>query len=162
LLPCVVLRREDLLVKISNYSESILEKIEAAQAKCHALADITKLASQNETELAKEQLTSLVAQFDSFEINDAKYEAIAASLAALQPTLQKALNECKGALLEDNEYEFAFQDVSVATFGLFNTIHLVGLTLPLSLSMQPNATLSNSHFCSYFHSDRKIASPTQR
>lgn len=111
---------------MSNYSASILEKIEAAQAKCHALAYHTELEARPETEAAKEQLSALVAQFDSFEINDEKYEAIALSLASLQPTLHKALNECKGALLEDNEYEFAFQDVPAATFGLFNMIHLVG------------------------------------
>lgn len=111
---------------MSNYSTSILEKIEAAQAKCLALADHIALEAKAETEAAKEQLSALVAQFDSFEINDDKYEAIALSLSALQPTLQKALNESKGALLEDNEYEFVFQDVSVATFGLFNMIHLVG------------------------------------
>ena len=112
---------------MSSYSASILERIEEAHDKCQALAGQIKLAESQEIEEAKKQLAEMFVQFDSFEIDDEKYEAIRVKVDGLMPSLNRILNECKSSLLEDNEYELAFKPISIDVFGLFNVIRLVGI-----------------------------------
>jgi len=69
----VDIRREDLKLKIDNYSDEIVKSVEANQK---TLINISKEVNQMTTliEKSKNELSELSTQFDTLEFNDTKLE----------------------------------------------------------------------------------------
>ena len=69
------IRREDLKMKIDKYSDEVIQSIEGTQAN---FIKISKQVNQISTEIkqSEKELDAYVKRFDTFDIDDKKFEAI--------------------------------------------------------------------------------------
>ncbi len=115
-------RREDLKIQIDTYSDEIVEKISQTQEYYKSLASQTNHVSVRFQGFSSE-LETLACSFDSFKIDDLKYEEIQAKVSALKPKFEEILEELKGSLIGNNYHEFKFKEIDVRdVFGSYISI----------------------------------------
>jgi len=71
----VVIRRDDLKIKIDNYSDEIIKSLELNQKNYRKLSKEVNKITEN-IEKSKKDLNELSAQFDTLEFNDKKFKDI--------------------------------------------------------------------------------------
>ena len=84
---------------------------EAIKVKTDEISEVSK-----RIEGAKDELNSLVKQFDSFEICDDKFEDIFAKTSGLKPKFDNVLEEYQNHLVANTVYRFKFEDIPVDRF----------------------------------------------
>jgi len=115
-------RREDLKIKIDVYSGEIINKVNETQAYYKSLASQTNHVSDHFEEFRTE-LNTLACSFDSFKIDDEKYEEIQTKVTAIKPKFDEILEELKGSLIGNNYHEFKFKEIDVKdVFGTYISI----------------------------------------
>ena len=121
----VDIRREELKLKLDNYSDEILQSIESAKENCVKLSQESKRLSR-EIRNSKKELTELIDRFDTFEIDEKKFEEIRQSLTVLNRGLTRTLREYKDSLIDNKEYTFEFQEIDIKRlFGCFKEVQKV-------------------------------------
>ena len=115
----VDVRREELKLKIDNHSNEIISKIDHTRQDCIKMAkEINKITKDIEN--YKTDLNKLTQRFDSFEFNDEKYDDILSRVNTLQPKFEDILEEYKYSLLDNKDYEFQVENMSMEdVFGSF-------------------------------------------
>jgi len=108
----VDLRREDLIERIHNYSDEIIQSIERTQSECLKMSkEVNQLTV--EVEKSKRNLNELI---KSFNTDERKRE----SIDVLNESYTKILNEYNDALLGFNKYWFDFNEIDIKdVFGYF-------------------------------------------
>jgi len=115
----VDLRREELKLKLDNCSDEIIQSIESTKENCIKLSKESKRLS-TEIEESKEDLTKLIDRFDTFEIDNEKFETIRQSLTVLNGDLTRKLGEYKVSIIGGKEYTFEFEGLDIeGLFGCF-------------------------------------------
>ena len=121
----VDLRREELKLKLDNCSEEIIQSIESTKENCIKLSKESKRLS-TEIEESKEDLTKLIDRFDTFEIDEKKFEEIRQSLSILNGDLTRKLGEYKDSIIGDKKYSFEFEEIDIkGLFGSFKEVEKV-------------------------------------
>lgn len=65
----------------------------------------------------------MIKQFDTFEVNDQKFEDIKQSVVALSARFSEALENYKDLLLDSKRYSFEFKEVEIKNnFGCFKEV----------------------------------------
>lgn len=119
----VDLRKKDLKLKIDQYSEELTKSIEATCLKCVKVSNQASLITI-EFDKSKNELEELVGRFDTFEINEKKFENIKNSTEILDDRFNKMLKEYKRSVLNYQKYSFDFQERSISdVFGKFFRIY---------------------------------------
>jgi Rad3-related DNA helicase len=128
----VDLRREELKLKLENSSDQIIESIESHKENCIRLNKESKRLS-TAIEKSKKELTKLIERFDTFEINDTKFNEIVQSLYVLNGGLTSKLGEYKESMIGGKEYTFEFKEIDIkGLFGCFKEVKKVILLFHLS------------------------------
>ena len=79
-----------------------------------------------EIEKSKEELAKLIDRFDTFEIDEKKFESIRQSLTVLNGDLTRKLGEYKVTIIGGKEYTFKCVDIDIkGLFGCFNEVEKV-------------------------------------
>ena len=106
----VDIRREDLKLKIDEYSDEMIKSVELNQMN---LIKLTKEVNQMTTviEKSKNELKKLITQFDTLEINDKKFEDIKASVAVVNQEFHKILAEYHDSLIGNKKYTFELKEL---------------------------------------------------
>ena len=115
----VDIRREDLKMKIDKYSDEVIQSIELYQSN---YIKISKQVNQISTsiEQSKKDLDIYVKRFDTFDINDKKFEAIKQGVVGVNWKFDKIILEYNNALIGNKEYSFRFNEIPIADiFGRF-------------------------------------------
>jgi len=121
----VDLRREQLKLQLDNSSDEIIQSIESAKENCIKLSKET-IKISTEIEKSKEELTELVGRFDTFEIDNEKFEEIRESLTVLNEDLTRKLEEFKESIIGDKNYILEFQEIDIKSlFGSFKEVEKV-------------------------------------
>lgn len=71
----VDLRRETVIAKVNEYSDSLIQLIEKSRADCMKLSKKVKQFTEQLDKSSKE-LDELVKQFDTFKINEKKLKSV--------------------------------------------------------------------------------------
>jgi len=108
----VDIRREDLKFKIDKYSDEIIKSVELDQMN---LIKLSKEANQLTTNIEKSRknLNELIAQFDTLEFNDKKFEDIKASVGVVNQEFHKILAEYQDSLIGNKKYTFYFKESQI-------------------------------------------------
>jgi hypothetical protein len=108
----VDIRREDLKFKIDTYSDQIIKSVEMDQMN---LIKLSKEANQLtiNIEISRKDLNELIAQFDTLEFNDKKFEDIKTSAAVVDQKLHKILAEYQDSLVSNKKYTFDFKELPI-------------------------------------------------
>lgn len=109
----VELRREDLKMKIDQYSDEMIHNTETTQLKCRKLSEfMDNLTAEINT--SKIKLDKLINQFDSFQLNDTKIIDIKQSVVSLNKSFNMWIKEyCKNSLIRNKEYDFKFKEINM-------------------------------------------------
>ena len=118
-------RRVDLKSQIDNLADQIIQNILDTEKEC--LAGKKCIDNTNkELDLSRKHLEGLVVEFDSFEINDKKMNAILLKADQLMPRLVEKITECRTFLLTNRAYKFQFRELDVQdVFGSLKHIEQV-------------------------------------
>jgi DNA repair ATPase RecN len=120
----VDLRREELKLKLDNCSDEIIQSIESTEENCINLSKESKRLSR-EIEESNEELTKLIDIFDTFEIDEKKFEDIRQSLIVLGGLTRK-LSEYKDSMIRGKEHTFEFKEIDIkGLFGCFKEVKKV-------------------------------------
>jgi len=115
----VDLRREKLKLEIDNNSDEIIQSIESAKDNCIKLSTESKRLN-TEIENSKNEVTELTDDFDTFEIDNEKFEDIRKHLTILNGNLSRKLSEYKDSIIGGKEYTFEFKEIDIKSlFGSF-------------------------------------------
>ena len=108
----VDIRREDLKLKIDNYSDEIIKSVEANQK---TLINLSKEVNKMTTliEKSKNELSKLSTQFDTLEFNDTKLEEFKASVIVVNEEFHKILAEYQYNLIGNKDYTLYFEDSQI-------------------------------------------------
>ena len=108
----VDIRREDLKFKIDMYSDEIIKSVELNQTN---LIKLSKEANQLTTNIEKSRkdLNELIAQFDTLEFNDKKFEDIKTSVAVVNREFYKILAEYQDSLISNKKHTFEFKELPI-------------------------------------------------
>jgi chromosome segregation ATPase len=121
----VDLRREELKLKLDNCSDEIIQSIERTKDNCIKLSRESKRLN-TEIENSKKELTELMDDFDTFEIDNEKFEDIRQSLTVLNGGLTRQLGEYKDSIIGDKKYSFEFEEIDIkGLFGSFKEVEKV-------------------------------------
>jgi ERCC4-related helicase len=121
----VDLRREKLKLELDNYSDEIMQSIESAKENCIKMSKESKRMS-TDIENSKKELTELIDDFDTFEIDNEKFEDIRQHLTILNGNLSRKLSGNKDSIIGGKEYTFEFNDIDInGLFGSFKEIKKV-------------------------------------
>ena len=115
----VDIRREDLKMKIDKYSDEVIQSIESTQGN---YIKISKQVNQISTSIEqyKKELDACVKRFDTFEIDEKKFEAIKQGVVAVNGKFDKIILDYNNALIGNKEYSFQFYEIPIADiFGCF-------------------------------------------
>ena len=105
----VDIRREDLKFKIDNYSYDIIESVETNKKTLIDLSkDVNKITEN--INKSRKDLNELIAQFETLETDEKKFEDIKASVAVVNQEFHKILAEYQDNLLDDRSYTFEFEE----------------------------------------------------
>lgn len=116
----VDLRREELKLNIDQYSDELIKSIEETRLKCTKLSNQVREITSN-FEKSKNELEDLRSRFDTFEINDKKYEEIKISADILRNSLNEMQVEFKESLSKNKQYLFKYGEIPIADiFGKIN------------------------------------------
>jgi len=116
----VDIRREDLKMKIDKYSDEVIQSIEGTQVN---YIKISKQVTQISTniEQSKKELDDYLKRFDTFDINDKKFEAIKEGVGWLNRKFYKIIRDYNNALIGNKSYSFIFDEKPIANiFGRFD------------------------------------------
>jgi len=116
----VDIRREDLKMKIDKYSDEVIQSIEGTQGN---LILISKQVNQISTDIeqSKRELDDYVKRFDTFEIDEKKFEAIKQGVVAVNRKFDKIIRDYNNALIGNKEYSFLLKEIPIADiFGRFH------------------------------------------
>ena len=115
----VDIRREDLKLKIDNFSDEIIKSVELNQKSYIKLSKEVNKITENINK-SKNELNDLIAQFDTLEFNDKKFQDTKASVAVVNLELSKILAEYQDSLLDNKIYTFKFKELPIEDiFGRF-------------------------------------------
>lgn len=118
----VDLRRERLKVETDEYSDKLINSIDALQSKC---VNLSKDITQPNIDECKKDLNQLVEQFDTFEIDDHKIEDISEIAGILYEKLEIITIEYALSLLQKREYIFDYTNKPMADY--FGRIFVHGI-----------------------------------
>ena len=114
-------RRETLKVKIDDYSDDIINKINQTQKKCYILIKTVKLVTA-EIEKIRNELNQFTKDFDTFVKDEKIIEVISLKVNKFNPKLLDLLEEYKDSLLDNKKYEFHFDPIEIENiFGRYMT-----------------------------------------
>lgn len=120
----VYLRREDLKMRIDNCCEDIIQSINKTQADCNKISKKSNYIIKeyrDVVENANIELTELVNQFNTFDIDEKKFSDIKQSLALLNEKCTEKLAAHKEMLLKNRTCSFEFNEVQIENvFGHYN------------------------------------------
>ena len=105
-------RREDLKIKIDNYSDEIIKSVELNQKNFIKLSKEVNKITENINKLKKE-FNELNAQFDTLEFNDKKFEDIKASVAVVNREFNKIPAVYQESLTGNKDYTFDFKESQI-------------------------------------------------
>ena len=115
----VDIRREDLKLKIDDYSNEIVSKIDQTQKDCIKMAKEIDAISKDIVNY-KTDLNTIIQSFDSFEFNDEKHDDIITKVNILLPKFEGILDEYIYSLLDNNDYRFEVENTKMENvFGSF-------------------------------------------
>ena len=108
----VDIRREDLKLKIDNYSDEIIKSVEMNQMN---LIKLSKEVNQITTNIEKSRkdLNELIARFDTLEFNDEKFKDIKESVTVVNQEFHKILVEYQDNLIGNKKCTFEFIESQV-------------------------------------------------
>ena len=108
----VDIRREDLKLKIDNYSDEIIKSVEMNQMN---LIKLSKEVNQITTNIEKSRkdLNELIARFDTLEFNDEKFKDIKKSVTVVNQEFHKILVEYQDNLIGNKKCTFEFIESQV-------------------------------------------------
>lgn len=108
----VDLRKDDLKMKIDQYADQIIENILNTEKEC--LSNKRRIEDSNkELVTTRRELDMLILEFDSFEINDKKFNAILYKADQLKPRLTEKIAECKKFLCSNKAFKFEFNMLNI-------------------------------------------------
>ena len=115
----VDIRREDLKVKIDKYSDEVIQSIEGTQVNYIKISkQVNKISA--DIEHSKKELDEYVKKFDTFDIDEKKFEAIKQGVVELNEKFDKIILDYNNALIGNKEYSFKFIEIPIADiFGSF-------------------------------------------
>jgi hypothetical protein len=139
----VDLRRQVLKSSIDEYSEELLQTVEAAQYEC--MARINSVNSKKSEEMAvkiaehKKELSDHIKQFDTLEINDKKFESIKQSVASHNENIRRIISDYKRSVIDNKEISFQIKSAKSvkSIFGSLKTE---------SAQVNFSRQVTNSHF----------------
>lgn len=108
----VDMRREDLKLQIDTYSIGMIKTLNEAQEQYKIVAHEANHLTAN-IELADMEFKNLVHKFDSFEIDDQKYDVIMKNLDSLRSNLDSMFKQYKSSLVGNKSYKFNFNKISI-------------------------------------------------
>lgn len=116
----VDLRREDLKLKIDDYSNDIIKSINTTQVVCTRLSkDVNKFST--DIEESKKELDKLIHQFDTIENDEKKFGDIKKNVSGLNQKFSTAIDRYKDSLIRNKEYSFSFKEQTIEdVFGCFS------------------------------------------
>jgi hypothetical protein len=118
----VDLRREELKLKLDNCSDEIIQSIDSTKDSCITLSKESKRLS-SEIGKSNEELTELIEDFDTFEIDIEKFEEIKQSLTVLNVGLNRKLGEHKNTKIGGKVNTFQLKDIDIkGLFGSFKEV----------------------------------------
>ncbi len=109
----VDLRREELKLKIDDYSDQLVQSIEMTQSKCTQLSKENHLMKEIFDE-SNNELNELIEDFDIFEFNDKKFEGLKKEADALRINFDKMTADYKISLLNNNKFSFEFEESDIS------------------------------------------------
>lgn len=108
----VDLRRENLKAKIDKYSDETIQSIESSQLSYIKLSkDVNRLAEN--IDKSKNELNEFVAGFDTFEIDEKKFETIKKKVSDLNDSFKGIISEYHDSLLGNKQYSLKFKETNV-------------------------------------------------
>ena len=105
----VDLRREDLKLKIDIYSDKIFKSIECTQLNCIKLSNEANELTK-EIEKSKAELNLLIGRFDTFDIDEKRFEDIKKGVFVVNESFNRIQAEYNKSLLGDKDYVFDFKE----------------------------------------------------
>jgi len=105
-------RREDLKIKIDNYSDEIIKSVELNQKNFIKLSKEVNQITEN-IEKSKKEFDMLTSRFDTLEFNDTKIAYIKASVKVVNQEFIKILAEYQDSLIDNKKYTFEFKDMPI-------------------------------------------------
>ena len=115
----VDIRREDLKEKIDKYSDEVIQSIEGTQVNYIKLSKEVNQITTN-IEKSKKELSEFIKRFDTFEIDEKKFETIKQSVVDLNTNFKRIIDDYNDSLVGNKEYSFNFKEIPVADiFGFF-------------------------------------------
>ena len=115
----VDVRREDLKMKIDQYSDEMILSIEGTQVNYIKISkQVNKIST--DIEHSKKELDDYVKRFDTFDIDEKKFEAIKKGVICVNGKLDKIILDYNKPLIGNKEYSFRFNEIPIADiFGCF-------------------------------------------
>jgi hypothetical protein len=105
----VDIRREDLKIKIDKYSDEVIQSIEGTHKNyIKIFKQINKIST--DIEQSKKELDDYVKRFDTFDIDDKKFEVIKQEVVGLNGKFDKTIIDYNNALIGNKEYSFRFNE----------------------------------------------------
>ena len=115
----VDIRREDLKMKIDKYSDEVIQSIEGTQVNYIKISKQVNQISTN-IEQSKKELDDYVKRFDTFDIDEKKFEAIKQGVVVVNGKFDKIILDYNNALIGNKVYSFRFNEIPIADiFGCF-------------------------------------------
>jgi len=112
------LRREELKLKIDDYSDQLVQSIENTQLKCTQLSKRNNLIKET-FDVSNNELNKLIEEFDIFEFNDKKFEGLKKEADALRINFDKMTADYKISLLNNKKFSFEFEEADISDiFGI--------------------------------------------
>jgi uncharacterized UBP type Zn finger protein len=108
----VDLRREELKLKIDEYSDQLVQSIEATYARnyvCTQLSKGKKLMKEPFIE-SNNELNKIIKEFDIFEFNDKKFEELKKKTDVLRIKFNNIMADYKITLLNNKKHSFEFKE----------------------------------------------------
>ena len=109
----VDIRREDLKMKIDKYSDEVIQSIEGTQLNYITISKQVNQISTN-IEQSKKDLDDYVKRFDTFDIDEKKFEAIKQGVVCVDGKFDKIILDYNNALIGNKEYSFRFNEIHIA------------------------------------------------
>ena len=121
----VDIRREKLKTDVDKYSNEVIQSIENTQLNYMKLS---KQASQISKKIgeSKKELDDYIKQFDTFEIDEKKFENIKNGVVDVNQHFLKIINDYNYSLVGNTKYLFSFKEIPIAdVFGCFHDFKVI-------------------------------------
>jgi DNA repair ATPase RecN len=108
----VDIRREELRLKIDNYSDEIIKSVETNQKTLIKLSnEVNQMTTQ--IEKSKNELNKLTTQFDNLKTYDKKLKDFKESVIFVNEEFHKILAEYQKSLIGNTDYTFEFEELQI-------------------------------------------------